>query len=261
MNTALNDKCVLITGASGGIGRATAAAFDDEGANLVLHCHRNRTSADELAGRLSVQTTVVQADLSDDQQTDAMFAQALQVFPRIDAIVVNAGMWFVPPAPLHKMTTDQWCQTLAANLNSAFFTCRAFMRHLAAAPRDAASIVLVASTAGLFGEADHADYAASKAAMAHGLTLTLKNEIVHLAPRGRVNCVCPGWTDTPMAADQMADPECVRQATATRPLREIAKPEDIASMIVFLSSDAVAGHLTGTIVPIAGGMEGRLLHP
>jgi NAD(P)-dependent dehydrogenase (short-subunit alcohol dehydrogenase family) len=128
-------------------------------------------------------------------------------------------------------------------------------------PRESASIILVGSTAAIFGEADHADYSAAKAAMTYGLTRTLKNEIVRLAPRGRVNCVCPGWTDTPMAAEHLSDPELFQRVTATRPIRDIARPEDIAWPIVFLASDALAGHLSGTILPVAGGMEGRLLNP
>lgn len=261
MKSELHDRCVLLTGASGGIGQATARAFAADGAKLVLHYHRNRAAVDSLLAELPVPAVAAPADLRDERQTDALFAEALRIFPRIDAVVVNAGIWDATPAPLHTMPTEQWRQTLEGNLTSAFFTGRAFLRHLAAVPRESASIVLVASTAALFGEADHADYAASKAAMAYGLTRSLKNEIVRLAPRGRVNCVCPGWTDTPMAARQLADPDLVRRATATRPLRVVARPEDIASAIVFLSSDVLAGHITGAILPIAGGMEGRLLHP
>ncbi len=86
------------------------------------------------------------------------------------------------------------------DLTGAFLTTRGFLRHLADSPREEASIVFVASTAALFGEENHTDYSAAKAAMAYGMTRSLKNEIVRLAPRGRVNCVCPGWVMTPMAA-------------------------------------------------------------
>jgi 3-oxoacyl-[acyl-carrier protein] reductase len=261
VNASLADQCVLITGASGGIGQATARAFAAEGAKLVLHYHRNRAGAEALATSIGTPAVALPADLRDETQVDRLFTQARHTFPRIDIVVVNAGVWEATPVPLHLMSADQWRATHEANLTSAFLTCRAFLRHLAEVPRQSAAIVLVASTAAIFGEADHADYSTSKAAMAYGLTLSLKNEIVRLAPRGRVNCVCPGWTDTPMAAGQLADPEQVRRATATRPLRVVARPEDIASAIVFLSSDVLAGHITGAILPIAGGMEGRLLHP
>jgi len=261
MDSELKDKHVLITGASGGIGQATALSFAAEGARLALHYHCNRQAVEETIEKLNVPCVPVQADLRDESQADAMFAESLAAFPRVDVVVVNAGIWRAEPVPLHRMTVGQWRATLDADLTSAFLTCRAFLRHLAEVPHETASIVLVASTAALFGEADHADYAAAKAGLACGLTLSLKNEIVRLVPRGRVNCVCPGWTDTPMAADQIADSELLRQATATRPLRRIARPEDVAAAIVFLASDALAGHITGSILPIAGGMEGRLLHP
>lgn len=261
MNAGLKNKCVLITGASGGIGQAVASAFAAEGAALILHYHRNADAIEGLLGRLKVQAVSVQADLRDEQQTDAMFAEALQAFKQIDVLVVNAGAWNPVSVPLHQMTSAQWRQTLEGDLTSAFLTCRAFLRHLAEVPRESASIVLVGSTAALFGEADHADYSAAKAGLSHGLTLSLKNEIVRLAPKGRVNCVCPGWTDTPMAAGLLNDPKLVRRITATRSLLAIAKPQDIAAAIVFLSSDALAGHISGAILPVAGGMEGRLLHP
>ena len=114
------------------------------------------------------------------------------------------------------------------------------MKHLAEVPRESAAIVLVSSPAGIFGEAGHTDYAAAKAAMAHGMTLSLKNEIIRLAPRGRVNCVCPGWTDTPMAASGMDDPELMANVFSTMPLQKAGQPEDVASMNAFYSSEPLA---------------------
>lgn len=252
---------MLITGASGGIGLATARAFAAEGAALALHYHTQAEPVEALRRELTVPSVAVRADLRDESQTEKLFQAVLESIPRIDAVVVNAGVWNPATAPLHEMSVEQWRTTLDADLTSVFLTCRAFLRHLVEVPRESASIVLVGSTAALFGEAGHADYAAAKAAMAYGLTRTLKNEIVRLAPRGRVNCVCPGWTATPMSAAAIDDPEAVDRATRTMPLRKIATPEDIASAIVFLSSERLAGHISGAILPVAGGMEGRLLHP
>ncbi len=261
MDMGLKDKCVLITGASGGIGLATARAFAAEGGRLVLHYHRNRKPLDDLAKQLSTESPTISADLRDEDQAQRLFDEALGSIDRIDTLVVNAGVWPPDFTPMHEMSLEQWANTLTADLTAAFLTCRAFLRHLQAVPRESASIVLVGSTAALFGEAGHADYAAAKAGLTHGLTATLKNEIIRLAPRGRVNCVCPGWTDTPMAAGYTHDAEAVRQATATMALRRIAAPEDIATVIVFLASERLAGHVSGAILPVAGGMEGRLLHP
>ena len=127
--------------------------------------------------------------------------------------------------------------------------------------------VLIASTAAVFGEAGHADYAAAKSAMAFGLTRSLKNEIAQLAPTsgdycgGRVNCVCPGWTIVPRTTAKLRDRKAVRRVTATMALKKVARPEDIARAAVFFASDLLAGHITGETLVIAGGMEGRLLWP
>ena len=260
MDAGLTDRIFLITGAAGGIGVETARAFASEGASLVVHYQRNRAGAESLAKELGVPSLVLQADVGSETDVDRMYAEALSFFPRIDGIVVNAGIWIAEEVPLHRMTVAQWQKTMETDLTGAFLTCRGFLRHLADEPREEASIVFVASTAALFGEENHTDYSAAKAAMAYGMTRSLKNEIVRLAPRGRVNCVCPGWVMTPMAASSMADPSAVTRVTATMALRKIATPEDVARAIVFLSSSRLAGHLSGTILPIAGGMEGRWLH-
>lgn len=259
MESGLAGNVVLITGASGGIGAATARAFAAEDARLLLHYHKNRDAADELCREIGPLARTVQADLRDEAATDAMFAEGLAAFSRIDVLVVNAGVWEAAPVPIHSMTLEQWRRTIETDLTSAFLSTRAFLRHLAKSPRESAAIVLVGSTAALFGEADHADYAAAKAGLTYGLTLSLKNEIVRLAPRGRVNCVCPGWTDTPMATSHALGGAMPSAAAATMPLPKMARPEDVAASIVFLASDRLAGHVSGAILPVAGGMEGRLL--
>lgn len=260
MQSGLEGQVVLITGASGGIGAETARVFAAEGARLVLHYNSNREAAEALARELDVETLVVQADVSDEGSVDAMYEAALGRFSEIGGLVVNAGIWIADEAPLYSMTLAQWRRTMDADLTGAFLSCRGFLRHVADRPRDDASIVLVASTAALFGEENHTDYSAAKAAMAYGMTRSLKNEIVRVASRGRVNCVCPGWVNTPMASASMEDPTAIPRVTATMALRKIAQPEDVARAIVFLSSSRLAGHLSGTILPIAGGMEGRWLH-
>ena len=121
------------------------------------------------------------------------------------------------------------------------------------------SLVLVGSTAGLVGEAGHADYAAAKSAVLHGLLLSLKNEIVRIAPRGRVNAVAPGWTESPMTRGHVDDEQVLR-ITRTMALRKVAQPEDVARQVVVLASDELSGHVTGQVVTVAGGMEGRVVH-
>jgi 3-oxoacyl-[acyl-carrier protein] reductase len=262
MQTDLKDKVVLITGASGGIGQATARAFAEEGAILGLHFHQNEAAASRLRDELAdAQAFAIQADVSDEAAVDCMFGKLIGEFGRIDAIVVNAGTWFTERVPLHRMSLSQWRTILDADLTSAFLTCRAFLRHLEDQPRKCASIVMVGSTAAIFGEETDADYAAAKAGMVWGLTLSLKNEIVRLAPLGRVNAVCPGWVSTPAAMASLPDQKTMDLVTATIPLRKIATAEDCAHTIVFLTSDRLAGHISGAILPVSGGMEGRVLHP
>ena len=119
--------------------------------------------------------------------------------------------------------------------------------------------MLVGSTAGRFGEAGHADYAAAKSAIQVGLLLSLKNEIVRVAPRGRVNAVAPGWTYSPMTRGAL-DPEVVERISRTMALRKVATADDIARAVLVLASDELSGHISGELVTVAGGMEGRTLH-
>ena len=264
MNADLHGRVVLVTGASGGIGSATARAFAAEGARLVLHCHRGRDRAEQLAGELGLaKPLVVRADLRKESEVRRMFVTAAQRLGRVDVLVANAGAWETRDIPLQAMTLRQWNATLQTVLTSAFLCLREFFRIVERQRRGNA--VLVASTAGIFGEAGHADYAAAKAAMAHGLTRTLKNEIARLAPHtrdycgGRVNCVCPGWTVVPRNAAKLHHADIVRRVTATMALPKIGRPEDMANAIVFLASDRLAGHITGQALVVAGGMEGRWL--
>lgn len=261
MDAGLAGQYILVTGASGGIGAATARTLDAEGAHPILHAHRGVDRAQALAAELSAPGPVVSADLSDHAAAERMWRELLDEVPRVDAVVANAGVYPETPEHAGSLSPERWARTIAVNLNGVFHVVRGFFRHLEATPRRQAAVVLVGSTAGLFGEAGHADYAATKAALAYGLTPSWKNEIVRLAPEGRVCCVCPGWTATPMAEAALEDPQIVGRALATTPLRKVASPEDVARAITFLCAPKLAGHLTGTVLPVHGGMEGRLLPP
>jgi 3-oxoacyl-[acyl-carrier protein] reductase len=184
-------------------------------------------------------------------------------FGRVDTLVANAGSWETRDVPMSQMSLRQWRQTFEGVLTTAFLSLREFLR--VAARQRRGNAVVIASTAALFGEAGHADYAAAKAALAWGLTRSLKNELARLAPHtrdycgGRINCICPGWTVVPRLAAKLNDPSVIRRTAATMALPQLARPEDIANAAVFLSSDALARHITGQVLVVAGGMEGRWL--
>jgi 3-oxoacyl-[acyl-carrier protein] reductase len=256
MDLGLSGAGALVTGASGGIGSAVARELAAEGARVAVHFHRNRAAAEALAAEIG--GVALAADLRDEAQADALVPAAVDALGRLDACVANAGVWPSEDVPVARLPLERWRATLDANLTATFLTARAYLRHVEAAGDGA--LVMVASTAGLFGEAGHADYAAAKAAIAHGLALSLKNEVVRTAPRARVNVVAPGWTVSPMTAEDLTE-ETVAQVTATMALAKVAEPEDVARAVAYLCSSRAAGHVTGQVVTVAGGMEGRLLHP
>ena len=264
MNSELAGKTVVITGASGGIGSAMAKRFAGEGARLVLHYRRNQPGIAALRRELrGAGFAVVRADLAREAGAERLFAEAVKRFGRVDTLVANAGSWETRDVPMSQMSLRQWRQTFEGVLTTAFLSLREFLR--VAARQRRGNAVVIASTAALFGEAGHADYAAAKAALAWGLTRSLKNELARLAPHtrdycgGRINCICPGWTVVPRLAAKLNDPSVIRRTAATMALPQLARPEDIANAAVFLSSDALARHITGQVLVVAGGMEGRWL--
>ena len=263
MDFQLADKVVFVTGASGGIGRAIATAFAGERARLVLHGHSQK---DELERFVADQpwrerALCVRADVTDPSAIDRAFDAARERFGRVDVVCANAGVW--PPAHelLHEASIERIRRTLETNLFGATWTARAFFRTLAATgPRDdghGACLAFTGSTAGRFGEKHHADYAASKAGLL-GLVRTLKNEIVELDPYGRVNMVEPGWTVTHMVRDELERDGAITGAVRTMPLRQLARAADIARTLLYLSSPALARHVSGEVITVAGGMEGRV---
>jgi 3-oxoacyl-[acyl-carrier protein] reductase len=257
MDTGLAGKRVLVTGSSGGIGAACARAFAAEGARVALHYHQGEERAEALAAELDG-AVAVQADLAREEEAERLFASCRESLGGLDVCAAVAGVWPEEDVPLWNLPLERWEATLRANLTLTFLTAREFLREVER--NGHGSLVLVGSTAGLFGEAGHADYAAAKSAIVSGLLLSLKNEVVRVAPKARVNAVCPGWTLSPMTRSTLEDPSVLERATRTMALRKAAEAEDVARQVVALASDEVSGHVTGQVVVVAGGMEGRLLH-
>jgi 3-oxoacyl-[acyl-carrier protein] reductase len=252
VDTGLAGKGVLVTGGSGGIGSACVRLFAAEGARVAVHYHRGRDRAEAVGGDV-----VLGADLTDEAQVDALFDGARDALGAIDVCAAIAGVWPNEDVPVWELSLARWEETLRANLTATFLTARAFLREVER--NGHGSLVIVSSTAGLFGEAGHADYAAAKSAIAHGLLLSLKNEIVRIAATGRVNVVAPGWTESPMTRG-LVDADQIRRVSRTMALRKVAEPEDVAAQVVALASDVISGHVTGQVITVAGGMEGRTIH-
>ncbi len=256
METGLTGKGVVVTGASGGIGAACARLFAAEGANVLVHYHRGEERARRVSAEIGG-APVAQADLTVEAEVDRLFTKARAELGSVDVCAAVAGVWPAEDLPVWELPLERWEQTLRQNLTATFLTARGFLRE--AARNGHGSLVLVGSTAGHFGEAGHADYAAAKSALQGGLLLSLKNEVARIGPLARVNAVAPGWTESEMTRG-LVDPEAVRKISRTMALRKVGQPDDVAAYVVVLASDVLSGHVTGQVVTVAGGMEGRVVH-
>lgn len=254
MDLGLSGKVVLVTGASSGIGAACVAAFVAEGANVVGVARR--------AIEEGPQVLSAPADVRVPEELARAFDAALARFGRVDVTVANAGIWPSDDVPLVRMDPARVREVVDVNLHGVLWTAQAFARVLErTGPRadgDGASLVLIGSTAGVFGERGHVEYAATKAALS-GVMKTLKNELVLLDPAARVNLVEPGWTVTPAIADALQASGDIARVTCTMALRRLATPEDIAAAVLFFASPRAARHVSGEALTVAGGMEGRVL--
>jgi 3-oxoacyl-[acyl-carrier protein] reductase len=254
MNFGLQDKVVFITGASGGIGQDLLHAFTAEGARIAAHSRRGVPESEAVLP--------LQGDVRDLAGLEASMQRAEERWGRVDVCVANAGIWPPEALLLHELPEARVREVLETNLLGALWTARAFMASLArTGPRKdghGPSLIFIGSTAGRFGERGHTEYAVSKAAL-RGLLLSLKNEIVTLDPRARVNLVEPGWTVTPMAQASLERSGAVESVTRTMPLRQLAAPDDVSRAVLFLASPTMARHLSGETLMVAGGMEGRVL--
>ncbi|KAG2096359.1 uncharacterized protein F5147DRAFT_716824 [Suillus discolor] len=172
-------------------------------------------------------------------------------FGPVAVVVVNHGIWSPQDVPIVDMTIEQWDHTISANLTLSFLICHEFLRHLRAATesvKDRAAIVLIGSTSGKYGEANHGDYTISKSG----------DEIMKIAQRGRVNCIAPGRVPTPMVQEALDDPAVSGPLLAVTPLKKIGTPLDVANQIVVVSSSVVSGHVTGQVIFVEGGCVGDI---
>jgi 3-oxoacyl-[acyl-carrier protein] reductase len=246
----LGGKVSIITGASRGIGAATATKFAEAAARgLVINYNRDRDAADRVVDqcqKLGAETIAIRADVSRKAAVDKMVKATITQFGSLDILVANAGIW--KGAAIEVMTETEWDETIDINLKSIYACCQAAARVMI--PKRSGRMILVSSTAGQRGEPYHSHYAATKGAV---IAMT-KSLAAELGPRGiTVNCVAPGWVATDMTTDALNDPKERRRIRELIPLGRVATPDEIAGPILFLASD-LASYLNGEVLNVNGGM-------
>lgn len=252
-------KRALVTGSTSGIGLAIAHQLAVAGIDLVLHGLESSTEGDALAASFKQQHGVdaiyVQADVSRAENIEQMMTQILEESGPVTILVNNAGIQYT--ASLESFPPEKWDQIIAINLSAAFHTARLAIPGMV--NQHWGRIINISSVHGLVASAQKSAYCAAK----HGLVGMTKVTALELADKGiTANCICPGWTDTPLLVDQFKNYaqdnntsyEDAKQGLikAKAPYPDFVSPADIGQLVVFLCSDA-AKAITGTSMPIDGG--------
>lgn len=243
----LQDKIALVTGGSRGIGRSIAIALAEEGANVAITYRSAASSAEEVLKMIRAKGRKASGHQSDARQFDEaqkVVDAVVKEFGRLDVLVNNAGI--TKDTLLMRMTERDWDDVIDTNLKSAFAFSKAACRPMMG--QREGRIINISSIAGVIGNAGQTNYAASKAGLI-GMTKTLAKE---LASRNiQVNAVAPGFVDTDMT--EKLNPQQKEALMNIIPLKRTAKPEEIASVVVFLASPA-SSYMTGQVLCVDGGI-------
>jgi 3-oxoacyl-[acyl-carrier protein] reductase len=243
----LDGRIALITGASRGIGRATALELAAAGAAIGVNYRSDAAGAGAVVGEITAaggRALALEADVADPEAAAALVARCEDELGEIDALVCNAGI--TRDNLMARISAQDFNDVIATNLGGTFHVCQAAGRRMLRRRRGA--IVTMSSIVGIHGNAGQTNYSASKAGLI-GLTKSLAKEI---GSRGvRVNCIAPGYIETDLT-DVL--PDSAREALlASTPLGRLGRPEDIARCVRFLVSDA-AGFVTGAVLSVDGGL-------
>ncbi|PYH96668.1 polysaccharide deacetylase family protein [Aspergillus ellipticus CBS 707.79] len=258
---------VFITGAAGGIGRRAVQEFLDQGCKVTALDLQPLDIPETALGDAYARLHILKGDIADEESIRSSISQASKRFGPINILIANAGITDESrDCPIWELPLDTWEKTYRVNVRGTFLTVKHFLRAAQTTQQtlckelDNLSIVVTGSETGKFGQEGHAEYASGKAGLQYGLVRSVKNEIVRLNSKARINAVAPGWVDTPLIEGRLDDPkELWAEAHATVPLRKIAKPEDVARTMALLASHRAAGHISGQCLSVDGGMEGRLI--
>jgi 3-oxoacyl-[acyl-carrier protein] reductase len=237
----LAGKRAVVTGGASGIGLATARRLAAEGARVTVF-DLSRAALDQLRAT-DPQLACVEVDVSQPDQVQRAYAAVDADLGGIDILIANAGISY--RTPFLDLTAEQWNRVIATNLSGVFYTTQQAARRMAAA--DGGVILMTASTNGMTGHANYADYNASKA----GVILLARTMALELAPNVRVNAICPGYVLTPMQQLEYT-PAMIEQLNRAIPLGRHATPEEIAGLFAFLASPEAA-YITGQTIVIDGG--------
>ena len=251
----LAGKVALVSGGSRGIGAETVRLFAEAGACVAFSYQNSRERAEALASKCGgpERCVAIQQELSTSSDGRALVSASVRNFGRIDVLVANHGIWESADAPIAEMKEEQWRRTLGVNLDSVFGLVQAAVGQMLQQGRGpdgvAGHVVLISSTAGQRGEANHADYAVTKGALI-SLTKSLSSE---LAPKGiLMNCVAPGWVATEMSKAALEDAELGPKIAAGIPLGRVGFPHEIAGPVLFLCTP-LAGFISGEVLNVNGG--------
>ncbi|MCM3759413.1 3-oxoacyl-[acyl-carrier-protein] reductase [Alkalihalobacillus oceani] len=243
----LQGQTAIVTGASRGIGKATALELARNGANVVINYAGNQARAEEVvaaAKELGVDALAIQANVADGEQVTNMVKEAIAAFGRVDILVNNAGI--TRDNLIMRMKEDEWDDVIDTNLKGVFNCAKAVTRQMM--KQRYGRIINVASVVGVLGNAGQANYVAAKAGVI-GLTKTLARE---LSNRNiHVNAVAPGFIETDMT-DELGE-ETKAQLLGQIPLATLGRPEHIANVVRFLASPD-ADYMTGQTLHVDGGM-------